>query len=178
MWLGYKSGSAPFILLAVVCSFMIIGAMLYAAHRERTPGDKSERMPPRATVAILAVVALWIVCAPLCLWAGWSNLGPSGRQPVPISAASLRRLEMRATNMTALGYSLTPHQDHQDPVPPECRMGFTSPLITVPLVKNTHWPIVTARINNRLALDLMLDTGATLPSWRHATRFAPACGWP
>ena len=60
MWLGRKSGSAVFILLAMLCSFIIIGAMLYAAHRERTYGDKSETMSPRATLAILAVVALWV----------------------------------------------------------------------------------------------------------------------
>ena len=60
MWLGRKSGSAVLILLAMLCSFIIIGAMLYAAHRERTYGDKSETMSPRATLAILAVVALWV----------------------------------------------------------------------------------------------------------------------
>ena len=60
MWLGRKSGSAGFILLAMLCSFIIIGAMLYAAHRERTYGDKSETVSPRATLAILAVVVLWV----------------------------------------------------------------------------------------------------------------------
>jgi hypothetical protein len=60
MWLGRKSGSAVFILLAMLCSFIIIGAMLYAAHRERTYGDKSETVSPRATLAILAVVVLWV----------------------------------------------------------------------------------------------------------------------
>src|SRR5215831_18188670 len=60
MWLGRKTGSGVSILLAIVCALVIIGATLYAAHRERSYGDKSETVSPRATVAILAVVALWV----------------------------------------------------------------------------------------------------------------------
>ena len=60
IWLGSKPGSAGFILLASLCSFIIIGAMLYAAYREGGYGDKSERVSPRATIAILAVVAIWV----------------------------------------------------------------------------------------------------------------------
>jgi hypothetical protein len=60
MWLGRKTGSAAFLLLALLCAFIIIGAALYAAHRESTCGDKSEKVSRRATVTILAVVALWV----------------------------------------------------------------------------------------------------------------------
>jgi len=60
MWLGRKTGSGAFILLAMLSALFIIGATLYAAHRERTYGDKSETVSPRATVTILAVVALWV----------------------------------------------------------------------------------------------------------------------
>jgi len=60
MWLGRKTGSGAFILLAMLCALVIIGATLYAAHRERTYGDRSETVSPRATVTILAVVALWV----------------------------------------------------------------------------------------------------------------------
>ncbi len=60
MWLGQKTGSAAFMLLAMVCAFIIIGATLYAAHRERTYGDRSETVTPRATVTILAVVGVWL----------------------------------------------------------------------------------------------------------------------
>ncbi len=60
MWLGRKSGSGAFIVLAILCSFLIVGTVLYAAYRERAYGDKSETMSPRATVAILVVVVLWV----------------------------------------------------------------------------------------------------------------------
>jgi hypothetical protein len=60
MWLGRKTGSGAFILLAMLCALVIICAELYAAHRERTYGDRSETVSPRATVTILAVVALWV----------------------------------------------------------------------------------------------------------------------
>ena len=60
MWLSRKTGTAAFILLAMLCAFIIIGATLYGAHRERTYADKSEAVSTRATVTILAVVALWI----------------------------------------------------------------------------------------------------------------------
>ena len=60
MWLGRKSGSEAFIVLAILCSFFGIGGMLYAAHRERAYGDRSETVSRRETVITLAVVALWV----------------------------------------------------------------------------------------------------------------------
>ena len=60
MWLGRERGSATFIVLGVLCSLMILAAVFYAAYRERACGDKSETVSPRATVATLAVVALWV----------------------------------------------------------------------------------------------------------------------
>jgi hypothetical protein len=60
MWLGRKTGAGAFILLALLCAVVIIGATLYAAQRERTCGHKSETVSPRASVTILAVVALWV----------------------------------------------------------------------------------------------------------------------
>jgi Na+/H+ antiporter NhaC len=60
MWLGRKSGFGGFIVLAILCSFFGIGAMLYAAHRERAYGDRSESLSRRETVITLAVVILWV----------------------------------------------------------------------------------------------------------------------
>jgi hypothetical protein len=60
MWFGRKSGSGAFIVLAILCSFFGIGAMLYAAYRERAYGDKSESVSRRERVITLAVVALWV----------------------------------------------------------------------------------------------------------------------
>jgi hypothetical protein len=60
MWLARKTGSALFMVLAILCSCIVVGAVLYAAHRESAYGDKSETVSPRATVAILVVVALWV----------------------------------------------------------------------------------------------------------------------
>ena len=60
LWFARKTSSAAFILLAMLCALVMIGATLYAGHRERTSGDSSEKVSPRATVTILAVVALWV----------------------------------------------------------------------------------------------------------------------
>ena len=61
MWLSSKTGRGIFIFLAVASSFASLALMFYAAHREKTRGDKSETVSRRATVAILSVVALWVV---------------------------------------------------------------------------------------------------------------------
>jgi len=60
MWLGRKGGFGGFILLAMLCALLTIGAMLYGAHRESACGDKSETVSPKAAVTTLAVIALWV----------------------------------------------------------------------------------------------------------------------
>ena len=60
MWLGRKSGSAALILLGMLCALIIVAATLYAAHRERSCGDRSETVSPRAIATILAVVIVWV----------------------------------------------------------------------------------------------------------------------
>jgi apolipoprotein N-acyltransferase len=61
IWLSTKTGQGIFNFLAVACSFVSLALMFYAAHREKSHGDKSETVSRRDTVTILSVVALWVV---------------------------------------------------------------------------------------------------------------------
>jgi hypothetical protein len=61
VWLGEKTGSGVFTVLAIVLSFVTIGLLLYAGFREKAHAEKSERISPRAAVTILGLVGLWVV---------------------------------------------------------------------------------------------------------------------
>ena len=60
MLLSRKTGYEGFILLAALAAFGGIGLMVYAWYREKTIGDKSERVSSRAAVMIFCGITLWI----------------------------------------------------------------------------------------------------------------------
>jgi hypothetical protein len=60
MWLREKTGAVVFIGLALLLSFVSFGLMLYALTREKNAGDKSETVPPKVAVIMLAAVGLWV----------------------------------------------------------------------------------------------------------------------
>ena len=61
LWLGSRKGAGVFIVLAIICSFVGIGLMFYAAFREKAYDDKSESVSARAAATILCVVGFWVV---------------------------------------------------------------------------------------------------------------------
>lgn len=61
VWLGGKTGSGVFTVLAILLSFATIGLLFYAAVREKAHAEESERISPRAAVTILGLVGLWVV---------------------------------------------------------------------------------------------------------------------
>lgn len=58
--LGDKTGHSIFTILAVVGSLAAVGLMAYAAFREQTTGDKSERVSPKAATMLFCGVGLWV----------------------------------------------------------------------------------------------------------------------
>ncbi len=60
-WLTTKTGNTSFIFLDVIGSVVILGLLGYAAFREQTTDDKSERVSRRAAVMIFCGIGLWVV---------------------------------------------------------------------------------------------------------------------
>jgi len=59
-WLIAKTGSTVFVVLDLAASVLILGLLGYAAFREQTTDDKSERVPPKAAATIFCGIGLWI----------------------------------------------------------------------------------------------------------------------
>ena len=59
-WLVNKTGHIAFVLLDLVGSLLILGLLAYAAFREQTTEDKSERVSPKEAVMILCGVGCWV----------------------------------------------------------------------------------------------------------------------
>jgi len=60
-WLTTKTGNTNFIFLDIIGSFLILGLLGYAAFREQTTDDKSERISSRAAVVTFCCVGLYVV---------------------------------------------------------------------------------------------------------------------
>ena len=60
VWLATKTGFGIFVVLGVIASFAGLGLMAYAAFREQTTDDKSEKVSPRVAVTIFCCVGLWV----------------------------------------------------------------------------------------------------------------------
>ena len=60
-WLIARTGHTGFMVLDLVASLLILGLLAYAAFRERTTADKSERLSSKAATMILCSLGLWVV---------------------------------------------------------------------------------------------------------------------
>jgi uncharacterized membrane protein YebE (DUF533 family) len=58
--LGAKTGLTIFTILAVIGSLAALGLMAYAAFREQTTGDKSERVSPKGAAIIFCGIGLLV----------------------------------------------------------------------------------------------------------------------
>lgn len=59
-WLVVKTGHTAFLFLDLAASLLILGLLGYAAVREQTTDDKSEKIPPRAATVIFCGVGLYV----------------------------------------------------------------------------------------------------------------------
>jgi len=66
-WLTAKTGNTSFIFLDIIGSVVILGLLGYAAFREHTTDDKSERVSPRVALVIFCGIGLWIA---FCFYRG------------------------------------------------------------------------------------------------------------
>lgn len=57
---GAKTGHSIFTILAVVGSLAAFGLIAYAAHREQTTDDKSERVSRKSAVLLFCCIGLWV----------------------------------------------------------------------------------------------------------------------
>jgi uncharacterized membrane protein YeaQ/YmgE (transglycosylase-associated protein family) len=58
-WFGAKKGFTSLFVLGIIGSFAALGLMAYAAFREQTTDDKSERVSLRAAAMIVGGVVLY-----------------------------------------------------------------------------------------------------------------------
>jgi VIT1/CCC1 family predicted Fe2+/Mn2+ transporter len=59
-WLVAKTGHTAFIFLDLAASLLMLGLLGYAAFREQTTADKSERVSRKAATVIFCGIGLWV----------------------------------------------------------------------------------------------------------------------
>jgi len=59
-WLVAKTGHTAFIFVDLAASLLILGLLGYAAFREQTTDDKSERVSPKAAAMFFCGIGLWV----------------------------------------------------------------------------------------------------------------------
>lgn len=60
-WLSAKHGFGDFVFVAIIASVVALGLLAYAAFREQTTEDKSEKLSPRAAAMILCGIGVWVI---------------------------------------------------------------------------------------------------------------------
>ncbi|HLX94649.1 MAG TPA: hypothetical protein VKU37_02790 [Verrucomicrobiae bacterium] len=59
-WLR-KTGSSDFIFVDLIASLIVLVLLFFAAFREQTTGDKSERVSPRAAGVVFCGIGFWVI---------------------------------------------------------------------------------------------------------------------
>ena len=70
VWFASKTGFGYFIIVGVIAAFVGLGLMFYAAFREQTTDDKSDRVSPKSAAIFFGVVGLWVA---FCFYRGLAH---------------------------------------------------------------------------------------------------------